>query len=98
MQKDVLLKMREAIPLGGRSEDKNRREALRMLAVHATSRFERKDCRALGDAFFALFAPVDADVLTTNLKDHCPLAESVGKRAMAPGEDGLKPCPPPEST
>jgi hypothetical protein len=44
----------------------------------------RKDCQALGDAYFAFFAPDDADILTTNLKDHCPLAESIGKTAVGP--------------
>ena len=83
-RKDALLKMRDAVPRSGRPEDAKRREALKKLSAHATSRFDRRDCQALGDAFFALFAPMDADILTTNLKDHSPLAESVGKTAVAP--------------
>jgi len=57
---------------------------LKKLAVHPNSRFDREDCRALGDAYFALFAPADADILTTNLKDHRPLAEALGKTAVSP--------------
>jgi hypothetical protein len=43
-----------------------------------------KTCRNLGDAFFALFAPQDAVVLTTNLKDHSVLAKALNKKAEAP--------------
>jgi hypothetical protein len=45
---------------------------------------DTKDCRKLGDAFFALCAPQDAVILTTNLKDHAPLANAMGKGAKAP--------------
>jgi hypothetical protein len=79
-----LLKIRDAIPVNDRTEDKRRREALRKLAVHPNSRFDRKDCEALGDALFALLAPQDADILTTNLRDHCPLADALGKTAVGP--------------
>jgi hypothetical protein len=82
--KDALLKLRNAIPPNGRQEDARRREALKKLAVHQNSRFERRDCQALGDAYFALFAPMDADILTTNVKDHVPLAAALGKTAVAP--------------
>ena len=68
----------------GRPEDARRREALKKLAVHPNSRFERKDCRALGDAYFAFFAPTNADILTTNIKDHLPLASALGKKAVSP--------------
>jgi hypothetical protein len=45
---------------------------------------DAKDCRRLGDAFFALYAPPDAVILTTNIKDHAPLAEALGKQARIP--------------
>lgn len=82
--KDALIKLHDAIPPSGRTEDSDRREVLRNLAVHPTRRFDRKDCRALGDAYFARFAPLDADILTTNLKDHLPLAIALGKKAVSP--------------
>ncbi len=41
-------------------------------------------CRHLGDAVFALLAPLDSVILTTNLADHKPLAECLGKQAIEP--------------
>ena len=38
------------------------------------------DCRCLGDAVFAFFAPRDAVILTKNTTDHEPLAASVNKK------------------
>ncbi len=38
-------------------------------------------CRRLGDVMFAIFCPGDAVILTTNMKDHEPLAAAVAKRA-----------------
>ena len=35
---------------------------------------------------FAFFCPIDAVVLTTNIKDHKPLAEALGKKAQTPSE------------
>ena len=42
-----------------------------------------KTCRDLGDAVYAFFAPPDSVVLTTNIRDHRPLAEALGKQAKA---------------
>lgn len=85
-QKEVLIRVRNAIPISMRSEDKDRREVLRQLIVHPKRRFERSDCQKLGDAFFAIFAPEDADILTTNTRDHAPLAGALGKTAIAPAD------------
>lgn len=41
---------------------------------------DRKSCRRLGDAYYALFAPKGTRVLTTNTKDHRPLAAALRKR------------------
>ena len=43
-----------------------------------------QDCRDIGDAIFAFFAPDDAVILTTNIKDHKPLAEALNKIAETP--------------
>jgi hypothetical protein len=40
---------------------------------------ERATCRGLGDAVFAVLAPEGATILTTNVNDHRPLAECLGK-------------------
>jgi hypothetical protein len=64
-------------------EHQRRYQALRALSRTARP-IDQKQCRALGDAVFAFFAPADATILTTNLKDHKPLAEALGKSAAAP--------------
>jgi hypothetical protein len=43
-------------------------------------------CRSLGDAVFAFLAPADSVILTTNVKDHQPLAEALGKSAISPAD------------
>ena len=67
-----------------RREDINRRAVLHKLRNTPKRIMDAKDCRNLGDAFFALYAPFDAVILTTNLKDHAPLAEALGKQAQTP--------------
>jgi hypothetical protein len=63
-------------------ENRSRAKALRYLQNFQDSqRFGDRSCRGLGDAVFALTAPANACILTTNLKDHAPLAEALGKRA-----------------
>lgn len=67
-----------------RPENQKRRAALRHL-VRTPNRFLTEDqCRALGDATFAIDCPMDASILTTNLRDHLPLAGALGKRVEAP--------------
>lgn len=83
--KSELQRMREAtIATGERSELKKRARCLRKLYRTPKRRVDRQDCRALGDAVFAYFAPAGSTILTTNLRDFVPLAETVGKRAEAP--------------
>jgi hypothetical protein len=64
-----------------RIEDNNRRKILKRLIKHPHEVLNREDCRKLGDAIFAFFCPDNACILTTNLKDHAPLAEALGKCA-----------------
>lgn len=82
---DLLRALRNAVPSSSsREEDRRRREALRQLIHSPKIPLDRDVCRALGDAIFAFFCPEDAVVLTTNIKDHRPLAEAIGKRAETP--------------
>jgi hypothetical protein len=77
--------LRKSIPDNSkRKEDVRRRQALRHLYRTPERPFRREQCRDLGDAFFAFFAPQDAVILTTNAKDHRPLAEALGKRVETP--------------
>lgn len=82
-RREMLVKLRESIPAAGR-ENNARAKALGRLISHPNLPFDRKQCRALGDAYFSIFAPDDSVILTTNLKDHQPLAAAVGKTAVGP--------------
>lgn len=81
----VLKALRKAIPeTSNRKEDRDRRKVLKQLINTPKLPLDRDSCRALGDAIFAFFCPDDAVILTTNLRDHEPLAKAVGKRAEGP--------------
>jgi hypothetical protein len=83
----LLEALRAAIPENsGKKENQNRRKALRQLIKHPNIVLDRETCRHLGDAVFAFFCPANAVILTTNLKDHAPLARALGKKAESPSE------------
>jgi hypothetical protein len=63
-------------------ENQRRIEAVMML--QQTGVFDDKSCRALGDVVFAMLAPSEFVIITTNIKDQLPLAEALGKRALFP--------------
>jgi hypothetical protein len=67
-----------------RREDQRRRTVLTDFAKRPGGGLTQKACRSLGDAYFAIFAPADSVILTTNVKDHAPLAEALKKKAVAP--------------
>jgi hypothetical protein len=82
---NLLESLRNAIPQNsGRKEDQRRRQALKQLIKHPKEFVNRETCRSLGDAIFAFFCPQTAIILTTNLRDHGPLAQSIGKKAEKP--------------
>lgn len=67
-------------------EHTRRRAVLHKLANTPKRTMTSRDCADLGDAFFALNAPMDAPILTTNLKDHGPLAAALGKSVITPDD------------
>jgi hypothetical protein len=84
-QPKLLEALRNAIPEdSGRREDQKRRQALKQLIKHPKQIVDRETCRDLGDAIFAFFCPKTAVILTTNLRDHGPLAQAIGKKAEKP--------------
>ena len=86
-ERETLVALRNAIPEESkRKEDRDRRKVLKQLINTPKLPLDRDSCRALGDAVFAFFCPEDAVVLTTNLRDHQPLAMSIGKSAEGPHE------------
>lgn len=62
-----------------RREDIRRRKALNVLTRTPKRSFDNDKCRWLGDAYFALNCPKNATILTSNQRDHAPLAEALGK-------------------
>lgn len=84
-KRDDLQKLKDSIDVkSDRIEDKRRSKVLKELIRKPKTPLGNNDCRALGDAIFAFFAPVDAVILTTNIKDHEPLARSLGKSVISP--------------
>jgi len=84
-KRKTLEALRAAIPENsGRTEDQKRRKALKQLIKHPNIVLDPETCRNLGDAVFAFFCPSNAVILTTNLRDHAPLAEAIGKKAEKP--------------
>jgi hypothetical protein len=68
----------------GKQENKTRRTALKELLNRGPKDFNKKYCRALGDAYFAIMAPPGYVVLTTNLVDHQHLCGALNKQAVKP--------------
>lgn len=70
--------------LAEKRENKARKVHLRNIIRHPKHSLDDDSCRALGDIYFALACPHDADILTTNMIDIQPLAASLGKNAVSP--------------
>jgi Fe-S-cluster-containing dehydrogenase component len=67
-----------------KDENVKRSQVLHDLVRLPNQKLTPKQCRHLGDAIFAYFCPVDATILTTNIKDLGPLAAALGKKAETP--------------
>jgi hypothetical protein len=87
LRKDVesLKKLRDTIDnLPQKAENLSRRKALHEIIRKPKQNVSEDYCRALGDAYFALFCPDDAAILTTNTRDHEPLAKALDKEVHSP--------------
>jgi hypothetical protein len=69
---------------GDKRETKARKEALKSFSRTPNRPIDERACRAMGDAIFALLAPDGGTILTTNVKDHLPLAAALGKKVESP--------------
>lgn len=67
-------------------ENDKRRAAIQKL--QAGRDLNDNECRNLGDAVFALLAPAGYVIVTTNVRDHRPLARALGKDAVGPEAAG----------
>ncbi len=81
-----MLKALRAVALADQSRRENvkRAQVLRHIVRTPNRPITDSECRAIGDAAFAFLAPPDSVILTTNIRDHQPLAKSVQKRAEEP--------------
>jgi hypothetical protein len=69
---------KDALPDDNRKETRERYRVLRQLEKHPSSLMSPQDCQRLGDAYFVLFCPDDAELLTTNIRDIEPMAKALG--------------------
>lgn len=67
-----------------RREDQKRARALKEFMKRPQAGLSDDQCRAVGDAVFAILCPAGSEILTTNTRDHEPLAAALGKRVGAP--------------
>jgi hypothetical protein len=80
-----LIKLRDAVRAQPeKPENERRSKALKELYRLPKQPLDRDACRNLGDAVFAFLAPSDSVILTTNQKDHAPLAQALGKTTQGP--------------
>ena len=70
--------------VANKKENSQRRKALRELQARGPRDFDKRRCRALGDAYFAAMCPAGSVVVTTNISDYAPLCAALGKQAKVP--------------
>jgi hypothetical protein len=82
---DQVEKLRDVVKSLPQSDEQRRRyHALHDITRKPKHQITEKMCRSLGDAVFALLAPNDSVILTTNTRDHEPLASALGKMVERP--------------
>ena len=62
----------------GRQETVRRRQFLRQMERRPDSRMGNRQCQQFGDAYFVLFCPPGAVIITTNERDIKPMADALG--------------------
>lgn len=67
-------------------ETEKRVEVLKLICQKRSPEVPHKLCRAIGDAAFAFLCPAGGVMLTTNARDHMPLADAVGVSVITPTE------------
>jgi len=78
-RKDDLAAIRTALKDStDRLEVARRGKVIRQIEKHFSSFMSVNDCQAFGDAYFVLFCPTDAVIITTNLRDITPMAAALG--------------------
>jgi len=70
--------------LQGKAEVASRRKALKDLRNSGPKSFNKRGCRALGDAYFVVMCPPGASVISTNSIDFDLMCEAVGGKLIVP--------------
>lgn len=65
-------------------ENQRRQKVLRKIRKNPNESLADRECRAIGDAAFAILAGSDSTILTTNERDMGPLAGALGKGVQTP--------------
>jgi hypothetical protein len=82
-RKDIRI-AKDALPNDDRKETRERYRVLRQIEKHPNSIMSPADCQRFGDAYFVLFCPEDAVILTTNIRDIQPIADALSILYSAP--------------
>jgi hypothetical protein len=69
---------RKSLPRDGRKETSERYRVLRQIEKHQSRIMTPADCQRFGDAYFVLFCPSGATIITTNGRDIKPIADALG--------------------
>jgi hypothetical protein len=80
---DLLVQLRRAV-MSAEQKPENQKRAKALKEAIRGREITEATCRSLGDAIFAFFAPIDSVILTTNDRDHRPLAAALGKTVEIP--------------
>jgi len=83
-QEDVAKLIATLGSLEQKPENVKRREALEWVSVNVGAAPDHDRCRALGDAVFAVLCAPGGTIVTTNTKDHDPLARALNKSVRRP--------------
>ncbi len=80
-----LERLREALTREPPGRERDRRlDVITSMLERGDTALTESQCLALGDAVFAMFCPHDGVVVTTNTRDHAPLAAALGKGVERP--------------
>lgn len=81
---DALHPARLDAVLAEKRETSSRRAALKDLRDNGSKKFNKRGCRALGDAYFVVMSPGVAKIATTNGVDFEPMCAALGKQWVSP--------------
>lgn len=70
--------IRKSLPRDDRKETAERHKVLRRIEKHQSRIMSPADCQRFGDAYFVLFCPAGATIITTNVRDIQPMADAIG--------------------